>query len=375
MRIGVPMERMVEEYRVGATPAAAHVLVTDGHEVSVERGAGQGAGFSDQEYLDAGCQLVSADGAWEAELVVKVKQPEAEEYRYFRPALTLFSYLHLAPAPDLTAAMLESGMTAIGLETVQPADGRLPLLAPMSQIAGRMAVLAGAHFLQRPQGSAGILPGGIPGVPSAQVVIVGGGTVGLGAARVAVGLGARVVIMDSDPERLRALDDLFDGRVATLIAQPLVVQGAVRDADLVIGAVLVPGARAPHVISTSMVRSMHAGSVIVDVAVDQGGCVETCDHVSTHRAPVYERYGVLHYAVANIPACVPRTATQALTNATLPYLRRLAAVGWRKAATEDPALARGINVAEGSCVCRPVAEAQGRQWTAVSALLGGTQVS
>ncbi len=375
MRIGVPRERMVEEYRVGVTPAAAHVLVSDGHEVFVERAAGQGAGFSDQEYLDAGCRVVGAGDAWDAELVVKVKQPEAEEYRYFREGMALFSYLHLAPAPALTAAILESGMTAIGLETVQRADGRLPLLAPMSQIAGRMAVMVGAHFLQRPHGSAGILPGGISGVPSAQVVVVGGGTVGLGAARVAVGLGARVVVMDTDPERLHVLDDLFDGRVGTLIAQPLVVAAAVRDADLVIGAVLVPGARAPHVVSAAMVRSMRSGSVIVDVAVDQGGCVETCDHVSTHRAPVYERYGVLHYAVANIPGSVPRTATQALANATLPYLRRLAAVGWRQAAREDPALARGVNVADGLCACAPVAEAQGRKWTAVSELLGGADLS
>jgi alanine dehydrogenase len=331
----------------------------------VETAAGEGSGFTDADYQGAGCTLGDASAAWAADLIVKVKEPQPEEYRFFRPDMVLFTFLHLAPAVGLTDALMAAGVTAIGLETVQRPDGALPLLAPMSDIAGRMAVQVGSYFLQSPQGGRGVLPGGVPGVAPGHVVIVGGGTVGRGAARIAAGLGARVTLLDTNPDRLRDAEERFGGRVETLISQPFTLAAATADADLLIGAVLVPGARAPRVISADMVRRMRGGSVVVDVAVDQGGCVETCDHATTHRCPTYVRHGVVHYAVANMPGAVPRTATEALTAATLPYLRLLAEAGWRAAAVADPALARGVNVAAGEVCCEPVARAQGRAWRAV----------
>ena len=360
MRIGVPREVKDGEYRVALTPAAVHALVEDGHDLVVERGAGEGSGWADPEFLAAGCRLGDTSEAWGGDLVVKVKEPQPGEFVHFRPGLVLFAYLHLAPAPELTTALVSSGMVAIALETVQRGDGHLPLLAPMSEIAGRMSVQVGSHFLQRPLGGSGILPGGVPGVAPARCAIVGGGTVGRGAARVALGLGYRVTLLDIQADRLRALDDHFDGRVDTVAAQPFAVAEAVTAADLVIGAVLVPGARAPRVVSEAVVRAMRPGSVVVDVAVDQGGCIATCDRQSTHQDPTYVRHGVVHYAVANIPGAVPRTATAALANATLPFLRAIAAQGWRRAAAADPALALGVNVAGGAIVCAPVAQAQGR---------------
>lgn len=370
MRIGLPREIKEQEYRVGLTPAAAHLLVVSGHEVRVEAEAGVASGFADAEYASLGCRILPRDEVWAADLVVKVKEPQTQEYRYFRPDLTLFCYLHLAPAPELTAAILDSGMTAIGLETVQLPDGRLPLLAPMSQIAGRMSVQVGTHFLQRPYGTAGLLPGGIAGVPAAHVVVIGGGTVGVGALRVAVGLGARATVLDTDIDRLRMLDDAFGGRVVTLISQPAVVAATVAQADVLIGAVLVPGARTPRVVTEDMVRGMRSGSVVVDVAVDQGGCIATADHVTTHSDPVFERYGVLHYAVANMPGAVPATATHALSNATLPYVQAIGAKGWRQAAQDDASVGRGVNAARGQLCCAPVAVAQGRPWVPIGELWG-----
>jgi len=362
VRIGVPREVKPGEDRVALTPGAAHALVQDGQTVCVETAAGQGSGFTDLDYREAGCLSGDAAAAWAGDLVAKVKEPQPEEYAHFRAGLVLFCYLHLAPAPELTAVLVGSGVIAVALETVQRADGSLPLLAPMSEIAGRMSVQVGSYFLQSPHGGRGVLPGGVPGVAPAHVVIVGGGTVGRGAARIAVGLGARVTVLDTNPDRLRDLDEHFRGRAETVASHPYTVAAATSTADLVVGAVLVPGARAPHVVTTAMVRRMRPGSVIVDVAVDQGGCVETSDHATTHRRPTYIRHGVVHYAVANMPGAVPRTATEALANATLPYMRRIAAQGWRGAAAADPSLAAGINVAYGNIVCAPVAVAQGRPW-------------
>ncbi len=369
MRIGVPREVKTGESRVALTPATAHVLAEDGHEVCVEVGAGQGSGFTDEDYVEAGCGLGDASAAWAVDVVAKVKEPQPEEYRRFRPGLTLFTYLHLAPAPSLTRALMDSGVTAIGLETVQRPDGTLPLLAPMSEIAGRMSVQVGSYFLQSPNGGRGVLPGGVPGVAPAHVVVLGGGTVGRGAARIAAGLGARVTILDVNADRLRELEERFGGRVETLASHPRAVSDAVATADLVVGAVLVPGARAPRVVSRDMVQRMRTGSVVVDVAVDQGGCVETCDRVTTHEAPTYVRHGVVHYAVANMPGAVPRTATEALANATLPYLRHIGLAGWRAAARSDPALASGVNVAAGRVTCAPVARAQDLTTVALEEIL------
>jgi alanine dehydrogenase len=369
LRIGVPREVKPGEYRVALTPAAAHVLVQDGHEVVVEAGAGLGSGFADADFRAAGCRLGEARDVWACDLVAKVKEPQPEEYPRLRPGLVLFGFLHLAPAPALTAALLEAGVVAIALETVQREDGSLPLLQPMSEIAGRMSVQVGAYFLQRPHGGRGILLGGVPGVAPAHVVVVGAGTVGRGAARIAAGLGARVTVLDVNPERLREVDEHLGGRVETLASHPRALAEVVATADVLVGAVLVPGARAPRVVTAEMVAAMRPGSVVVDVAVDQGGCVQTCDHPTTHRRPTYVRHGVLHYAVPNMPGAVPRTATEALANATLPYLRRLAGEGWRAAVAADPALARGVNVALGELTCAPVAAAQGRRATPLSALL------
>jgi len=359
LRIGVPRELKSGENRAALTPAAAHALIEDGHTVLVEGGAGLGAGFSDADYQRAGCVCGGAADAWACALVAKVKEPLPEEWHHFRPGLVLFAYLHLAPAPELTAALLAAQVVGIALETVQRPDGTLPLLSPMSEIAGRMSVQVGAHFLQSSHGGRGILPGGVPGVAPAHVAIIGGGTVGRGAARIAVGLGARVTVLEVSPDRLRELEAYFGGRVGTLAAHPSAVAATVADADLVIGAVLLPGARAPRVVTEPMVARMRPGAVIVDVSVDQGGCVETCDHATTHAEPTYLRHGVVHYAVANMPGAVPRTATEALANATLPYLRRIAAEGLPAAVAADPALALGVNVAGGAVLCAPVAAAQG----------------
>lgn len=371
MRIGVPRELKPDENRVGMTPAGVQTLVRLGHQVWVEQGAGEGSGFSDQDYRDQGATVMAdAAAVWgEAELVVKVKEPQPSEYRYFRPDLLLFTYLHLAPEPQLTAALKESGMAALGYETVEAADGSLPLLIPMSEIAGRMAAQVGAQFLERPYGGQGILLGGVPGVPAARVAIIGGGTVGSNAARIAVGLGALVTVVDKRPDRLRALDDLYQGRVQTLMSNEVHIAEAVTAADLVVSSVLVPGARAPHLVRAEMVAAMRPGSVVVDVAIDQGGSVETVDHSTTHSHPTFVRYGVVHYAVANMPGAVPRTATLALTNATLPYVTALAEHGLAGALGRDAGFLRGLNVYRHHVTHRAVAEALGQPYSDPAALL------
>ncbi|MCY0877438.1 MAG: alanine dehydrogenase [Firmicutes bacterium] len=361
MIIGLPKEIKADENRVALTPQGVKLLVQDGHRVLVERGAGEGSGFSDAQYEAADGVIVGdAAAVWgEADLVVKVKEPLPQEYPYFRPDLTLFTYLHLAADRALTEALVESRVTAIAYETVETDDGRLPLLTPMSEVAGRMAPQIGAHFLEKAYGGRGILLGGVPGVLPGRVAIIGGGVVGSNAARIAFGLGAEVTVLDVNPARLRQLDDLFGGAVRTLMANEYHIGEAVSRADLVIGAVLVPGARAPHLVTEAMVRSMAPGSVIVDVAIDQGGSIETIDRITTHSHPTYEKFGVIHYAVANIPGAVARTSTLALTGVTWPYVRALARYGAREALKADAALAKGLNVAQGRIWYGAVAEAHG----------------
>jgi alanine dehydrogenase len=370
MIIGVPREIKDNESRVGLVPAGIHALVQDGHTVLLERGAGLGSGIADQEYTDAGGEIASsADEVYRrAEMIVKVKEPIGPEYDRMREGQIVFTFLHLAPALELTTALLKQKVIAIAYETIRLPDGSLPLLIPMSEVAGRMSVLVGAYYLQKPHGGLGELLGGVPGVPPANVVIIGGGTVGTNAAKMAVGLGARVTVVDLHAERLRYLDDLFSGRVVTLMSNQLNIQNAVRGADLLVGAVLVMGAEAPKLVSRSMVFSMKKGSVIVDVAVDQGGCIETT-HPTTHSDPTYLVGGVVHYCVANIPGAVPRTSTFALTNVTLPYVRKLATLGYQKAALDDPGLMLGINTCKGYVTCEPVARSLGLKYTELATLL------
>ncbi|MCS7030350.1 MAG: alanine dehydrogenase [Gloeomargarita sp. SKYG116] len=349
MRIGVPKEIKDQEFRVGLSPASVATLVAHGHTVVVETQAGQGAGFSDEDYRQAGALLVpDAATAWAQELVVKVKEPLPVEYDFLRPDLLLFTYLHLAAQPGLTKALLRAGTTAIAYEMVELEDGRLPLLHPMSVIAGRLAVQFGSHFLQRPAGGRGVLLGGVPGVKPAHVVILGGGVVGTEAARMAIGLGAQVTIIELNLDRLHALGDLFGFRVQLLYSNSTHIAEMVPTADLLIGAVLVPGKRTPTLVSEELVQQMKPGSVIVDVAVDQGGCVAT-SRPTTHTQPVYTRYGVLHYGVPNMPGAVPWTATQALNQSLLPYLLQLAEHGYDALKPGTP-LGRGVNTMGGRLV-------------------------
>ncbi|MBD2846854.1 alanine dehydrogenase [Paenibacillus sp. IB182496] len=361
MIIGVPKEIKNHERRVGMTPATAHAYASAGHEVVVETAAGAAIGYRDADYEAAGARIGrDAAEVWgAAEMIVKVKEPLPEEYGYFRSGLLLYAYLHLAAEPGLTQALAESGVTAVAYETIQLDSGALPLLSPMSEVAGRMAVQIGASYLEGHHGGKGLLLGGVPGVAPARVTIVGGGIVGVNAARIALGMGAEVSILDINPERLRQLDDRFHGRVRTLMSDAHTLAGAVREADLLIGAVLVPGARAPRLVSEAMVRAMSPGSVIVDVAIDQGGSIATIDRITTHDDPIYIKHDVVHYAVANIPGAVARTSTQALANCTTAYGLRLAGGPLREAALADRALARGINVLGGRIVCQAVAEAHG----------------
>ena len=352
MIVGVPREIKLQEHRVGMTPAGVRTLVEDGHRVLVQRGAGGGSGLADAQYEQAGATLVDDPAGLfaAAELVVKVKEPLPQEYPLLRPGQTLFTYLHLAPEPHLAAALLASGCTAIAYETVTLADGSLPLLTPMSEVAGRMAPQVGAHWLQKEQGGKGVLLAGAPGVRPGRVVILGAGTVGSNALRIAVGMGAAVTVLDIDPLRLTALDDHYGNRIHTLAANSQTIEEEVPHADLLIGAVLVAGARAPRLVSHELVARMEPGSVIVDVAVDQGGCVATT-RPTTHADPVYLEAGVLHYGVANMPGAVSRTSTYALTNRTLPYVRRLAQAGLA-ACQDSPELRAGVNVHAGT-VCHP----------------------
>ncbi|RJX36397.1 MAG: alanine dehydrogenase [Desulfarculus sp.] len=355
MLVGVPKEIKAEEYRVACVPSGVRALIAAGHQVRVEAGAGLGAGIGDEQYAQAGAELTDAAGAWGAEMVIKVKEPLPGEFAYFRPGLLLFTYLHLAAQSELTHRLLADRVDAVAYETIQLADRSLPLLTPMSEVAGRMAVQAGAHYLERPQGGRGVLLGGVPGVRQAQVTILGAGVVGGAALKMAVGLGARVTVLNRSLKRLSYLDDLYGGRITTLMSLPETIAAAVAHSDLVIGAVLVPGARAPRLVSEEMVASMDPGSVIVDVSIDQGGCVETM-RPTTHADPVFTLHGVVHYGVANMPGAVSRTSTFALTNETLAYVLKLASQGLAAAAA-DPALALGVNTARGAVTHPGVAQA------------------
>src|SRR5437763_3469371 len=363
MRIGVPTEIKDNEYRVGMTPSGASVLACDGHEVFVQAGAGKGRGFSDDEYQAAGATILpDADAVYDAaDMIVKVKEPIEPDLRRLKNGQLLFTYLLLAPVPDLTKALLEKNSAGIAYETITDERKRtLPLLTPMSEVAGRMSVHVGAYYLHKPLGGRGVLLGGVPGVLPGDVVIIGGGVVGTNAAKMAARLGALVTILDTNLDRLRQLDDIFRGTVQTLASNPAHIADAVRHADVLIGGVLIPGAAAPKLVTRQMIRDMKKGSVIVDVAIDQGGCVETA-HPTTHSNPVYDVDGVTHYCVANMPGAVPRTSTIALTNATLPYTRKIAAGGFSKA-IEDPGLADGVNVYNGAITYKAVAESQGRDY-------------
>jgi len=357
MIIGVPKEIKTLENRVSMTPGSVGSLVRQGNTVLVEAGAGLGSGLADEEYVAAGAKMVSAEEAWGAEMVIKVKEPLPSEFKFLRSDLILFTYLHLAAAKDLTDALLAAGTTGIAYETVKSADGTLPLLTPMSEVAGRMATQVGAHYLEKTQGGRGILLGGVPGVSPAEVLVIGGGVVGTNAARIAMGMGARVTIMDLSHARLQYLDDVFQGRITTMMSTDANIRDMIRKADLVVGAVLLPGAKAPKLITRDMLPMMKEGSVIVDVAVDQGGCVETIK-ATTHDNPTYIIDGVVHYGVANMPGAVPRTSTFALVNQTMPYALRLAAKGI-DALRADKGLALGLNTYKGQLTCPAVGEAFG----------------
>ena len=364
----MPTEVKDSERRVAMTPEGVRELTTSGHRVLVERGAGEGSSISDGEYAAAGAEAVATDDAWGAELVVKVKEPQPEEYARLRPDLVLFTFLHLAAYPAVADALLAAGTTALAYETVQLDTGALPLLAPMSEVAGRMAPQIGAHWLEAENGGRGVLLGGAPGVRPARVVVLGAGNVGWNAAWIAAGMEAEVYLLDSFVDRLRWVDQIHKGRIMTIASNRGAVERAVAEADLVIGAVLVPGGRAPTVVSEEMVAGMKRGSVIVDVAIDQGGCVETIRE-TTHSSPVYELHQVLHYAVGNIPGAVPHTSTYALTNATLPYVRVLAQRGLRAAVLDDRALRSGLNTRAGEVANPTVAAALGRPAADAEALL------
>jgi alanine dehydrogenase len=369
--IGLPKEIKDNEYRVGLTPAGVRGLTDAGHQVLVETTAGEGSGFEDSLYNRAGAGITeSADKVWaEAEMIVKVKEPIAPEYPRMRAGQLLFTYLHLAPDSGLTEELLQRKVTGVAYETITDRRGTLPLLTPMSEVAGRMAIQVGAHYLEKMSGGRGILLGGVPGVPAARVVIIGGGVVGTNAAKIAVGMGAHVTIIDNNLDRLRELDDIFLSKIATLASSAYMIHDAVSSADLIIGAVLVPGAAAPRLVTRNMLKDVTDGSVIVDVAVDQGGCVETT-HPTTHSDPTFYVEGVLHYCVANMPGAVPRTSTFALTNSTLPYALKLANNGFEVAVNSDPGLAAGVNTYAGKLTYEAVAISQGREYTPLGSLLG-----
>ena len=360
MMIGVPKEIKDHEYRVSVTPEGVRTLVQAGQEVIVETSAGVGSGYSDEEYRQSGAQIAASKEQLfrQASIIVKVKEPQLSECPLFRQGQILFTYLHLASLPELTKALLEAKVTAIAYETIEAKDGSLPMLKPMSEIAGRMSVQVGARYLEKTQGGRGLLLAGVPGVEPGKVVVLGAGVVGSAATRIAVGMGAQVTVINLDIERLRHLDDVYQGRIVTRASTQAAIEDSVAGADLLIGAVLVPGARAPKLVSRTLVQKMKPGSVIVDVAVDQGGCIETT-RPTTHSDPVYMVDGVLHYCVANMPGIVPRTSTHALTNVTLPYLLKLASSGVDAAVRADAGLAKGVNLFQGKVTCRGVADAHG----------------
>ena len=376
MIVGLPKEIKDNEYRVGLTPAGVRALTDAGHRVVVEKTAGEGSGFEDTIYQRAGARLLdSADRVWaEAEMIVKVKEPIEPEYPRMREGQLLFTYLHLAPDKKLTQQLLERKVTGIAYETITDRRGGLPLLTPMSEVAGRMAIQVGAHYLEKMSGGRGILLGGVPGVPAARVVIIGGGVVGTNAAKIAVGMGAHVTIIDNNLERLRELDDIFLSKISTLASSAYMIHDAISNADLIVGAVLVPGASAPRLVTRNMLKDVPNGAVIVDVAVDQGGCIETT-HPTTHSNPTYYVEGVLHYCVANMPGAVPRTSTFALTNATLPYAVKLANLGFLEAIRSDAGLKAGVNTYAGHCTYEAVAQAQQIPYTGLDALIEVTSAT
>ena len=369
MKIGVAREIKPDEYRVALTPAGARELVQRGHDVLVETGAGEGSSFLDHTYEGVGARIVPLDEVWDsADLLLKVKEPIEPEYRRLRDGLVLFTYLHIAADEALTRALIESGVTAVAYETVETDMGALPLLAPMSEVAGRLAAQAGAYFLEKPVGGRGLLLGGVAGVSPGKVVVIGGGMVGYNAAVIALGLGAQVTILERSVDRMRHLEEVLSGRVSLVMSSSLQVEESVVEADVVIGAVLIPGALAPKLITREMVGEMKEGAVLCDVAIDQGGCAET-SRPTTHSDPVYVVDGVTHYCVANMPGAVPITSTKALTNVTLPYVEEIAANGLREAVALDPALARGVNVLEGKITYEAVADAHSLEYSPLEDVL------
>mgnify|MGYP003530930947 FL=1 len=377
MKIGVPKEMKNNEYRVAMTPAGVMTLTSVGHEVFIEAGAGLGSSFMDEDYANAGAVIVeTAAEAWNVDMVMKVKEPLESEFMYFREGLILFTYLHLAPEPELTKALLDKKVVGIAYETVQLPNRSLPLLTPMSEVAGKMATQIGAQYLEKHGGGKGILLGGVSGVPRAKVTVIGGGIAGTNAAKIAVGMGADVTIIDVNPERLRQLEDIFGRDVQTLMSNPFNIAESVRTADLVIGAVLIPGAKAPKLVTEEMVKTMQPGSVVIDIAIDQGGIFETSDRVTTHDNPIYVKHGVVHYAVANMPGAVPRTSTIALTNNTVPYALEIANKGYLQACLNNKSLMYGLNTIDGELVYKAIADAQGllyiRVEDVINRLMGDT---
>jgi len=374
MLIGVPSEIKDNEARVGLIPSSVQELVHHGHRVMVQSGAGLGAGFTDEDYRLAGAEIVDGPESIfaDAEMVVKVKEPLAQERQRLRPGQILFTYLHLAPDPEQTQDLIASRAVCIAYETVTSPSGALPLLTPMSEVAGRLAPQVGAHALEKAQGGRGILLGGVPGVPAASVVILGGGVSGTHAATIAIGMGAQVTVVDRSPDALKRLSTQFGNAISTVYSTRAAIAELAREADLLIGAVLIPGAAAPKLVSREVVRTMKKGSVLVDIAIDQGGCFET-SHATTHSDPTYVVDGVVHYCVANMPGAVARTSTLALNNATLPFVLALADKGWRTALSQDPHLLAGLNVCDGKVTCEPVAEAQGLHYTPAHEMVGDGQ--
>ena len=370
MIIAVPKEIKNNENRVALTAAGTEILKKAGHQILIEKNAGQGSGISDQEYKKSGAEIIAdkKDLFARAEMIIKVKEPLEEEYELFREGQILFTYLHLAADQKLTEALKEKGVTAFAYETVQDEEGELPLLTPMSEVAGRLSVQAAAAFLEKPKGGSGMLLGGVPGVKPAKVVVIGGGIVGRNAAKIALGMGADVTIMDIKQSTMRYIDDTFPCGIKTIMSNQSHVAEEVKEADVVIGAVLIPGAKAPNLVTEEMIKTMTAGSVVVDVAIDQGGCIEGT-YPTTHDKPVFTKHGVIHYSVANMPGAVARTSTFALTNATLPYIKKLAAAGYKKAVLDDYSLALGLNVYQGEIICQAVAESFDQEYKELDQLL------
>ncbi|OJG92181.1 Alanine dehydrogenase [Enterococcus silesiacus] len=369
MRIGIPKEIKNNENRIAITPAGVVSLINNGHQVVIESEAGLGSGFTNQEFQEVGAEIEpNVAAVWQSDMVIKVKEPLKEEFQYFHEDLILFTYLHLAPEPELTDSLIENSVTAVAYETMT-LNHTLPLLTPMSEVAGRMSVQVGAQFLEKPKGGEGILLFGVPGVERGEVVIIGGGVAGTNAAKIAIGLGAKVTILDVNPNRLAELDDLFGNNVQTLISNAYHIEKKVQEADVVIGAVLIPGAKAPKLVTEQMVKQMKPGAVIVDIAIDQGGIFETTDQITTHDNPTYVKHGVVHYAVANMPGAVPRTSTFALTNATIPYAITIANKGIVQAAKDNTTVSTGINTYKKHLTMEAVAKDQNKEYTPVCELL------